>query len=400
MEEEKNENNIPVPDFEYNLRSLTFDVMEDLPQFEEFLKDKSAFMRAFLAQEGGLMNYIGQIVPEPESWDFLQNFYMYYLLWYYRASPTGLGSIMGLLDQVYKKVEQGVSVDFAPVIDELKLIDESIKKASDRAHNDIKGPIIGLESVIITSFTAQTTALLTPLGSIAGELVAVSALLTSIEATLGTIATAVETELPAIKEAITALPGEIAEALRERDAELASAVAKEVNKTIIGESYFKWSSTNQFYPTMVFVFVERDVVQYPRRSQIKVRIPLSPEEVTPAIIALYKERIEALIDFSYEYGLIRCNYVAVNKRYKTTIFTINRAEAINVLTTISNVIGEAFEPDLLSVTEGRRRPALARRQEPIGDNPAEIQDYNENFKVYLVRATLLVGGVKYPIEVF
>lgn len=55
--------------------------------------------------------------------------------------------------------------------------------------------------------------------------------------------------MPEIKTKLEELPEKLAEKLKKRENALADLVAKEVDKPIVGESYFKWSNTSKFKVT-------------------------------------------------------------------------------------------------------------------------------------------------------
>ena len=53
----------------------------------------------------------------------------------------------------------------------------------------------------------------------------------------------------------------------------------EVCASIVGESYAKWDSVSMYYPTLVFVFNEVTDNINPRRSQIKLRLKKTTDEL-------------------------------------------------------------------------------------------------------------------------
>jgi len=69
-------------------------------------------------------------------------------------------------------------------------------------------------------------------------------------------------------------------------------ISNSISDKIVGESYYKWSSTNTFLPTLVFIFRE-DVIGG-RRAQIKVRINVPSEEFTNRMVEALKRRVETL----------------------------------------------------------------------------------------------------------
>lgn len=387
----------PNPGLEQLMRVKVIKALRELPGFEEFIRE-DPYIDQILRFEGGLEKYLAELLPVPETWSFLSAIYFYYLFWFFQSSEFGIAAVVAIIKRVEQLVTEGVKVDFKPVVDELKTIDKSVKDGFSEIHSDLKGTLTGFEPVMVAELGVLGATITTALTPIDIATTATAANTAAIETTLGVIEQTLTEQLAFIREALDELPGKIAEALREREDSLADKIAKEVNKTIVGESYFKWSSTSQFYPSMVFVFAELGAPQYPRRSQIKVRLTPLAEEFTEAMVAAYTARLNAQGRFSYEYGNFRCNYVSADKRFKTTIYTSSRAEAVRVLQAIHFVMDDEFQAANLSVTEGWRRAPLGKRELALGNNPAEQQNYLEVFSIQLVRVTIYLNGLKYPVD--
>lgn len=397
MTTNNNSNSIPVPGLEQLIRLRILKTVRGFPQFETFLREDPNISR-ILDQEDGFYKYIVELLAVPDSWLYLNTILIYYLIWFFATSEFGIIALGALLQEIETQIKTGIKIDTQPLIDEIKIVDESIKQGFSELHNDIKGVPFGFETVVTSEFAALATALTSALAPIEISTAATAGTALTIEGTVAAIEETLVAELSLIRNGIDELPEKIAEALRLNQDELAEKIAKEVNKTIVGESYFKWSSTSQFYPSMTFVFAEPNAVQYPRRSQIKVRLKPLVEDFTEAMVADYRNRLNQQGVLTYEYGNFRCNYVSSDKRFKTTIYTSSRNEAVRILTAINFIIADNFVDSNLSITEGWRRPPLSRRLNPLGDNPAEQQNYQEIFSIQLVRVTIYLNGLKYPVD--
>jgi hypothetical protein len=62
---------------------------------------------------------------------------------------------------------------------------------------------------------------------------------------------------------------------------IANQIAKKITLRIIQESFYKYTSTSSFYPTLTFIFKETNINQYPRKSQIKFHFPILSHNLTP-----------------------------------------------------------------------------------------------------------------------
>lgn len=61
---------------------------------------------------------------------------------------------------------------------------------------------------------------------------------------------------------------------------LPDKVAKEVALQVVGQSYVKWDSSSFYYPTLLFLFKEINVTNYPRKTQVKLRLKKKNTEIT------------------------------------------------------------------------------------------------------------------------
>lgn len=175
------------------------------------------------------------------------------------------------------------------------------------------------------------------------------------------------------------------------------AIAEEATLRVVGEAYKKWDSTSSYFPCLVFIFKERGVATGARRTQIKARPLKSGQDLTDQDIEELRERVNQRTLVTYEHGRIRRNYVAVDKRWKSTIFGKDRTTIVNILEYVCDCIREPFAPDTLSFTEGPRGVSHTRRTNPLVEIQPHRDDYALQFSVELFKVSLLVNGLEHPI---
>ena len=177
-------------------------------------------------------------------------------------------------------------------------------------------------------------------------------------------------------------------------------VATLVTEQVVGESYYRYDSTHTYNPTVVFKFREVGASTYPRVSQIKLRYPNSNQELEENEVLRLRQGCQKAVGLQYEYGNVRCNYVAPRGRSKTTIFAAERTSAEQVLSSLLPLVDDAFDPDYLSVTIDRKRPNLsARRLRLLESEPLVARDRG-TFTMELCKAVLLVNGLAKPVLLF
>ena len=69
---------------------------------------------------------------------------------------------------------------------------------------------------------------------------------------------------------------------------LPEKAAIETSLHVVGESYYKWDSLTTYFRTLTFFFREINAEQYPRKSQVKVRLKQRNEELTELDIGKLK----------------------------------------------------------------------------------------------------------------
>lgn len=179
--------------------------------------------------------------------------------------------------------------------------------------------------------------------------------------------------------------------------DLIKEVAQEVSLQIVGESYYKWDSVTTYFPTITFLFKEVDVSQYPRKSQIKLRLSKRNEDLTKLDIDNLKKSCEAIMNSTYCYGTQRFNYVSPDKRFKTTVFGKNTSQIKILLSSLCKVINEPFDDRNLSITSSRTRVNQTKRLLPLDNTDLNTISYHTSFNVKFRKAVLLVNGLKSPI---
>lgn len=178
-------------------------------------------------------------------------------------------------------------------------------------------------------------------------------------------------------------------------------VATDVSLLIVGESYTKWDSVTSYFPTVSFLFNEVTLTNVVRRSQIKIRLPVVSEQVTPEYIYLLQEKCQRLSTLEYNYGTTRANFVSTDKRWKTTIWAASQEEAVRILRVVASVIDETLDEDLFSFTLSRgKRPRITVRQEPLVDVGLNSVSYDEEFVLRLRKVVLYVNNLEKPILLF
>ena len=189
-------------------------------------------------------------------------------------------------------------------------------------------------------------------------------------------------------------------ALDKRLTKLPEETAIETSLHVVGESYYKWDSTTTYFPTLTFLFREINASQYPRKSQIKVRLKKRNEELTSLDVEKLKVSCRTISTLSYTYGSTRANYVSSDKRFKTTVFVEAPSTASYILKTLCSVIEEPFLEQNLSITTGRVRQNVTRRKTPLAGRSVTDTNYLIPFRVQLCKVVLLVNGLSAPLEIY
>ena len=309
-------------------------------------------------------------------------------------------------DGLKEEIKECVQVEAEGVKEDLK---EYIRVESESIKQDVKVHLDYAEARIIAAleegFASVTTAITV---AVEGLLKAQTAmLLTAIGAVEATVDTAlysvrsVLSRLQEIKEELSSIPENVVKRLKQvynkHKQEVILAISEEVSLRIVGESYYKWNSTNSFYPTLVLKFKETHVFQKARVTQLKAKLKYTSAQLTDQILRELQLKIDGIKDLSYCHGPTRGNFVAKDKHFKTTVFANDKQEIETLLKAVLQVVEEPFIERNLSVTFGRKRESITRCTKPLGNTPVYVQDYNQSFRVQLYRAVLLVNGLERPI---
>jgi hypothetical protein len=176
-------------------------------------------------------------------------------------------------------------------------------------------------------------------------------------------------------------------------------LTRQIGNELVGESYLRWDSRVQYYPTLVMIFLETEdhyrerfaldktIVQ--RKIQVKARVTdFENEELDEKnqilLIEEYEKRAGSFESFVFVSGGTRCNYIQEGKcRWKTTIFALNPGEAVKVLKMVCSLVKAPFRLENLSVTQSNRENSLSA--------PCPVQ---------LHKMTLLLNGDRSPHILF
>ena len=177
-------------------------------------------------------------------------------------------------------------------------------------------------------------------------------------------------------------------------------ITTDVCESIVGQSYIKWDSTNSYFPTIVFKFVNQEKKSEKLSSQISVRFPIEADKVTDTDINALKAQMEQNANLSYLSGKLRLNYVSKQKRWKTTLFCLTKDEGIRVLTQICLFSKEDFDLNQLSVTEKNLRNSVTRRGSSLRKIAVNSQTDYSTGKLTLKRAYIQINGLKKQLIIF
>lgn len=252
----------------------------------------------------------------------------------------------------------------------------------------------GIVEFLITYYNTQVLPVLAGIGTGVSELIAAT---TYISMVVAKILTQLKLLPQTIESLLDAKFEDLKKYLSDWKADLIKEIAQEVSLQVVGESYYKWDSVSTYYPTITFLFKEQGVSQYPRKSQIKLRLSKRNEELTDLDIKKLRTNCSLIVNSTYCYGTQRFNYVSTDKRFKTTVFGDNSSQIKALFNSLFKVISEPFEERNLSITSSRSRLNQTRRKSPLGDSDVNYISYNTPFVVKFKKAVLLVNGLKSPI---
>jgi hypothetical protein len=177
-------------------------------------------------------------------------------------------------------------------------------------------------------------------------------------------------------------------------------LARLIGNKFFGEPYY---TTTNFYPTLIFLFLEDYDLKGPldklrvRKSQIRIRFTkFDSRKQTISIkeIDMIRERCFEFRDLQYTFGTSRYTYVSNhNCKWKTSkLSNDNKQAIIDLLTKLTNLLEEEFDPGRLSITTGRN---LSNRKIVRDSKPDQVllkihkivlQIYNKESQVTLFRS--------------
>ena len=149
--------------------------------------------------------------------------------------------------------------------------------------------------------------------------------------------------------------------------ELIPEVTRHIGNELVGESFLRWDSRVQYYPTLTLIFLEdemgfqsrqsQDRLAVQRKVQIKVRVT-DFEEIEggeESLIEEYTRRCLRIEDLCFESGNLRCCYVNEGRcKWKTTVFVEHEEEAHAVLNRVCGIINTSYNRQNLTLTMGKR----------------------------------------------
>lgn len=309
----------------------------------------------------------------------------------------------------------------------LKSVDEKIDKIKEFLEGTVKDKLVNIEQTTNEIKDNIQQEVLPNLNTINEKLVLIQETLTGVEGTLVEFQTAtmiaffdlsVELwinfglrdytltkgfyEVATTIRGMTRAIGQLSDKIRILEGEvekIPKKTVKLVTEQVVGESFYRYDTMSTYYLTIIFLFNCDGIARHYVRSQIKVRLPLKPEEITNATIAELKRKVSGITNLSYNYGDIRLNYLSCNKTFKTVINVRDETEGINVLRTICEYIDAEFNEENVTKTTGPRRENVIRRTTGIGKyKPMQRVRIYGHYR--LARVALLVNGIEQIITLF
>ena len=148
--------------------------------------------------------------------------------------------------------------------------------------------------------------------------------------------------------------------------ETPSELARHIGNELVGETYLRWDSRVQFYPTITFLFLEsedafqarrkKDYTAKQRKVQVKLRIVdyevgAMTEVIADKLESKYRSLISMVRGLSFYTGDVRCTYVNPGKvKWKTTVFARHVSDAQRLLEVLCAYVGEKYQPYCISYT--------------------------------------------------
>lgn len=385
--------------FEQDLRRLLVDELQTFDLTSKTVNENPRFAE-FRIRYNTYQQYIRDILSLPESVPFVGLLVGFELLIKLKqiekqlgdqdnTLPIAISLIRQLLERVDSPVSEIVSDEVNKILDKLEVYENDLK---DFYVSDLKNGLDGLE--LSNTRIAKLHEVL--IGDPA-ELADIILLLNNLEARIKQKIVDVRIHFDGrINEVVK----DFNETSKKYKDEVIETVCEEIPNRVVGESYYRYNATSQFYPTLMLVFVEMTENKYPRRSQMKVKIKKETAQVTDLYIEELRKRFRELHRKQYRYGAQRACYVSSDKTYKNTLFCSNLGQAEQVFQNVYRLVDLPYDPRNISITSGRNRKPVTRRSEPLDGQIPKIDNYNEEFEVSLYRAVLHVNGMPKPILIY
>ena len=177
----------------------------------------------------------------------------------------------------------------------------------------------------------------------------------------------------------------------------ADKIVEEICNSIVGETWYKWDGTTKYYPSIVFIFLEKGV-SYPKKAQVKTHLTKLNPGIQPSdfLIDDLSKKIETNFNsFSYISGDFRCNFISKHKSsWKTTLFVKDFNQGEILLSKILDVLQENFDHSSLSGTSPRTRTQTFLEKYPTDRRYRSAnQELSRQVEMFLYKAVLLCNGL-------
>lgn len=133
-----------------------------------------------------------------------------------------------------------------------------------------------------------------------------------------------------------------------------------------------------------------------RRSQIKTRLPILPNEFTPEYRIELKKRIDLMQYKQYTYGTNRFTYVAPDKLWRTSIFCNSETDGTRITFSVCDTIQDPFISGQGSFTYRILRKKIQQNNPQITKINNNTVKYGEPIPIFLSRAVVLLNGSEKP----
>jgi hypothetical protein len=179
-------------------------------------------------------------------------------------------------------------------------------------------------------------------------------------------------------------------------------IVEGICNSIVGETYYKWNSITKFYPSVVFLFLEKGI-SYPKLSQIKTRLTCLDYNIVPNEDFIKKLRTAILSrvpSLRYISGISRCNFVSTSGvSWKSTIYCKDLENGKNVFEEILKIIGEDFDAATLSITSPRKLPQTLLEGHVASEQHAN-QSLVREVDMFIHKVVLYCNGLPEPIILY